>query len=359
MIIPDTMLAAVLMDRDTLALKEVETPQPGPADVLIKVEACAVCSSDVSLIAKPWPGQPPYGSFIPGHEYSGTIVALGDTVDEFNVGDRVAVEAHLGCLRCSNCRIGNYTACLNYGNTKKGHRANGFTTNGGYAQFVINHINTVYRIPDTLSFEEASLVTNLGCVLYGFETIGGYVVGDTVTVIGPGPLGLISVQVAKALGADQVFLVGTREARLKVGLETGADKIINVHEGDPIDIIKHETDGVGADLVIESSGAENALDMAIRLTKRMGKILLLGFPHEPVTADIAALGINNKFIYSARGEGWANCRRAISLLKQGKINLKPLVTHSFPLQEIHEAFRTFVQRIGGAIKVTVNPNSPL
>jgi L-iditol 2-dehydrogenase len=99
--------------------------------------------------------------------------AVGETVDEFSVGDRVAVEAHLGCLRCKNCRVGSYTACLNYGNRKKWHRANGFTTNGGFAQHVINHINTVHRIPDNISFEEAALITNLGCVLYGFETVGG------------------------------------------------------------------------------------------------------------------------------------------------------------------------------------------
>jgi len=357
MTIPDTMLAAVLMEPDKLELKEVQTPQPGPADVLVKVEACAVCSTDLRLISEIWQGQPPCGSFIPGHEYAGTVAALGDTVDEFKVGDRVAVEVHLGCLRCRNCRVGDYTACLNYGNSKKGHRANGFTTNGGYAQFVINHINTVHKIPDNISFEEASLIANLGCVLYGFEATGGYMIGDTVAVIGPGPLGLISVQVAKVLGADKVFLIGTRESRLKVGLETGADRIINVHEEDPIEIIKDETGGIGVDLVVESSGSKNGLDTSIRLTKRMGKILLLSFPHEPVTADIAALGRENKFIYTVRGEGWDNCRRGISLLHRGRVNLKPLVTHSFPLQEIHEAFRTFVERIGGAIKVAVKPNT--
>ena len=164
-------------------------PKPGPADVLIRVASCAICSSDLSLIAHPWPGQPPYGEFIPGHEYSGVIAAKGETVDEFRVGDRVSVEAHYGCGRCRNCRRGNYTSCLNYGKREKGHRANGFTTNGGYAQYVVNHVNTVYPIPDSVGFEEASLITNLGCVLYGFETIGGYIVGDQVAVIGPGPLG--------------------------------------------------------------------------------------------------------------------------------------------------------------------------
>ena len=204
--IPKTMKAAVLMGPNQLQVREIETPTPGPLDVLIKVEATAVCGSDVSLIAKPWEAQPPYGSFVIGHEYAGTIAALGETVDEFKVGDRVAVEASLGCGRCRNCRLGNYTACLNYGNLKRGHRANGFTTNGGFAQYALNHINTVHKIPDSVEFKEAALVTNLGCALYGFQTTGGYVVGDRVAVIGPGPLGLIAVAVAKALCAEKTFL---------------------------------------------------------------------------------------------------------------------------------------------------------
>ena len=351
--IPNKMKAAVLMGPNVLEVREVETPQPDPEDVLIKVEACAVCSSDVSLMAKPWKAQPPYGSFIPGHEYSGTVVALGKTVDEFRVGDRVAVEAHLGCMRCRNCRLGHYTACLNYG--KKGHRANGFTTNGGYAQYVINHINTVYPIPDPVGFEEASLITNLGCVLYGFETTGGYVVGDHVVVIGPGPLGLISVEVAKALCAEKVYLVGTRASRLQVGEALGADRIIDANQEDPVQVVLKETGGIGADLVIESSGGTEGPQTAIAMAKRMGKILLLGFPDEPVRADFSLLGKDNKHIYTVRGEGWANCGRAVSLLASGKVNLKRLVTHTFPIDNISEAFRTFKERIGGAIKVVVKP----
>jgi L-iditol 2-dehydrogenase len=352
--IPRKMKAAVLVAPNVLEIKEVDTPQPGPADVLIRVEACAVCSSDVSLMAKPWPAQPPYGSFTPGHEYAGTVVALGETVDEFKVGDRVAVEAHLGCMRCRNCRLGNYTACLNYG--KKGHRANGFTTNGGYAQFVINHVNTVYPIPDSVSFDEASLITNLGCVLYGFETTGGYVVGDYVAVIGPGPLGLIAVQVAKALCARRVVLIGTRASRLQIGDDLGVDRTIDIHQEDPVSVVLRETGEMGADLVIESSGGTEGPQTAIAMARRMGKILLIGFPNEPVSADFSVLAKNNKSIHTVRGEGRTNCGRAVSLLASGKVNLRRLVTHSFPLNQIAEAFKTFQGRIGGALKVVVLPN---
>ncbi len=354
--IPKKMKAAVLVGPNQLEIKEVETPSPGPQDVLIKVEACAVCGSDVSLMSKPWDGQPPYGSFIIGHEYAGTVAALGETVDEFKVGDRVAVEASFGCGRCRNCRLGNYTACLNYGNLKKGHRANGFTTNGGFAQYAANQINTVHKVPDSTEFDEASLVANLGCVLYGFQTIGGYVVGDDVVVVGPGPLGLVSVGVAKALCAGKVFLVGTRDSRLEVGKTMGADRLININKEDPGEVVRKETGGKGADLVVESSGASQGPQTALEIAKRMGKILLLGFPDEPVSANFSIMGQRNIHIYSVRGEGWANCARGVSLLEQGRISLKPLLTHSFPLAQVEEAFETYIQRIGGAIKVIVHPN---
>jgi L-iditol 2-dehydrogenase len=277
-------------------------------------------------------------------------------VDEFKVGDRVAVEASYGCGRCRNCRIGNYTACLNYGNLKRGHRANGFTTNGGFAQYAVNHINTVHKISDTIEFNEAALITNLGCILYGFQTIGGYVVGDQVVVVGPGPLGLISVGVAKALCAEKVFLVGTRDSRLEMGKTMGADRLININREDPIKVVREETSRIGADLVVESSGAVKGPQIAAEVSKRMGKILLVGYPEEPAAVNFSLLGMRNIHIYAIRGEGWANCTRAVSLLSQGRISLKPLATHSFPLNKIEEAFKTFTERIGGAIKVIVHPN---
>ncbi len=354
--LPEKMKAAVLVSPGVLALRDVETPRPGPADVLIRVASCAVCSSDVSLMARPWPGQPPYGEFIPGHEYSGVVAARGETVDEFQVGDRVAVEAHYGCGRCRNCRRGNYTSCLNYGKREKGHRANGFTTHGGFAQYVVNQVTTVHRIADSVGFEEASLVTNLGCVLYGFETVGGYVVGDQVAVIGPGPLGLIATGVARALCAGKVYLIGTRASRLQVGAAMGADLLIDVNQEDPVAAVRRETGGIGADLVVESSGTPAGLQAAIAMAKRMGKILLLGFPEEPVNTDFGSLARENKSIHTVRGEGWGNCGRAVSLLASGRVSLKPLVTHSFPLSQVEEGFRTFRNRIGGAIKVVVRPN---
>jgi L-iditol 2-dehydrogenase len=355
--IPKRMLAAVLMGPDRLAVGEVETPRPGFAEVLIRVEACALCGSDVSLIHEPWAGQPPYGEFVPGHEYAGTVAALGDTVDEVHLGQRVAVEAHLGCLRCLNCRRGDYTACLNYGNRDKGHRANGFTSNGGYAQYVVNHVNTVHPVADWVGFEEASLLTNAGCALYGLETLGSPVAGQTVAVIGPGPVGLVTVEVLKALGAGRVILVGTRRERLDLGRRLGADLTVLTGEADPAAVVSRETGGRGADVVIDCSGSPRAPQQAVAMVKRMGKILLLSIPHGRSEVDLGRVVKDNVEIYSVRGEGRANCRRAVSLLDTGRLDLKPIVTHTFPLHQIHRALETFVDRSTGAIKVVVKPNA--
>src|SRR5256712_9333412 len=147
------------------------------------------------------PDMPPYGEFIFGHEYAGDIVAVGRTVDEFKVGDRVVVEAHMGCRRCENCIRGLYTACLNYGNIKRGHRANGFTTNGGLAEYALNHVNTLFTRPVGVSNEETPVVLTPGHPLFRLENAGGLLPGVAVGGPGPGTHGSPGPQPPGAAGA--------------------------------------------------------------------------------------------------------------------------------------------------------------
>ena len=352
--IPETMRAAVLTARNEIQIRQVNVPVPGSGEVLLKVAACAVCSTDISLMDKPGPGQPDFGEFIPGHEYSGTIAAVGEAVDEVKIGDRVAVEVHYGCGRCLNCRNGNYTSCLNWGETEKGHRANGMTAPGGFAEYVVNHISTVYKIPDNVGFDEASLITNLGCVLYGFELTGGYIVGDTVAVIGEGPLGLLSAQVAKILGADTVWLAGLDDYRMGIAKELGIDRIIDVKTEDIVSLLK-KSFNTGVDLAVEASGSEPGMAAAFRIPKWTGKVLLLGIPSGEVSLDMHEFARGNKYLYTVRGEGRTNCRRAVSLLKNGRINLKSLISHKFGLGDIEKALTVHKTNGNNSIKVIVNP----
>ena len=298
---------------------------------------------------------PPYGEFIFGHEYAGEVVALGSTVDEFRVGDRVVVEAHMGCRRCENCIRGLYTACLNSGNMKRGHRANGFTTNGGLAEYALNHVNTLYRIPDGISYEEAVVVMTAGSPLYGLERAGGYFAGETVAVLGPGPIGLMALQLVKALGAVRVILTGTRPSRLALGKELGADVIVNSREQDPVAAVREATNGRGADVSIECAGGDDTFDQAIKMTKPGGRVILVAYYHGPVTADVSDAVRRNLTIYTERGEGGTSVGRALALLAAGRIRAKPLVSQIFPLTDVHRGFEVLEKRIGDPIKVIFHP----
>jgi L-iditol 2-dehydrogenase len=301
------------------------------------------------------PKMPPYGEFIFGHEYAGDVVACGKTVDEFQVGDRVVVEAHMGCRRCENCIRGQYTACLNYGNRARGHRANGFTTNGGLAPYAVNHVNTLYKIPDDVSYEEATVVMTAGSPLFGLQNAGGYFAGETVAVLGPGPIGLMAIQLVKALGATRVILTGTRESRLDVGRALGADVVVDSRKEDPVAAVMAATGDKGADLVIDCAGGDETFDQSIRMAKPGGKVLLVAFYHGPVTADIAHAVRRNVTIYTERGEGGTSVGRALALVAAGRMTAKPLITHRFPLSRVHEAMDVLEKRIGDPLKVVVMP----
>ena len=362
--VPRRMQAWVLDGPGALRLTEKPVPQPGAAEVLVRIGATAVCGTDLEVISHGPPalvegGLPFNKNFTPGHEYMGTVARLGPGVDEFDVGDRVAVEIHAGCGRCERCREGMYTACLNYGmnygDRDKGHRANGFTTDGGFAEYAVNHVNTLVRVPRDMSDEEATLIVTAGTAIYGLDVLGGLVAGQSVVVTGPGPIGLMGVGVAKALGADPVILTGVRRdrGRLAIGRRLGADEIVEVDSEDAIAAVMRVTRGRGAHYVLECSGAPNALNDAAHMVSRGGRICLVAFPHAPVPVDVARLVSNNIYVFGIRGEGRSATRRAAALMAQQRFPAKLLHTHTFPLHEVPTAIRYAAERIEDAIKVVV------
>jgi L-iditol 2-dehydrogenase len=353
--LPASMRAAVLFGPNDLRVVDKPVPRPGPGEVLVQVAMCGTCGTDLKLQSHPFPNQPPFGEFTLGHEWTGTVVALGDTVDEVCIGDRVAIEAHRGCGRCENCVLGMYTACLNYGNLAKGHRATGMTADGGFAEYAVHHVSALYKLPEGLSWEDAVLVTTAGTSLYGLDAVGGYIAGQSVVVIGPGPVGLMTTQACKALGADQVVLIGTRANRLELGARLGADHVVNVHEEDPVAAVRRLLGSHGADLVIEASGALDAPQQTVQMVKRGGKILFLAFYSQHVTFDLSTAIREDVTLYTTRGEGAGAVKRALSLARQGKIRGRDLVTHRFPLEDIQEGFRILREREGDPIKVVIIP----
>ena len=360
--VPASMKAWVLGNPDELKLVDKPVPQPGAAEVLVRIDAIAVCATDLEIIHSGPPaliqgGAPFNKNFTPGHEYMGTVVKLGPGVDEFDIGDRVTVEIHAGCGRCERCREGMYTACtnygMNYGDRNKGHRANGFTTDGGFAQFAINNINTMVHVPDDMSDEEATLVVTAGTAMYGLDVMGGLIAGQTVVVMGPGPIGLMGVGVAKALGAQPVILTGTRDNRLEIGRKLGADHVINVRNEDAVEAVKRITHGKGAHYVLECSGAPTAVNEAAHMLNRGGRICLAAFPHEPALVDVAYLVRNNIYLFGIRGEGKSATHRAAAFMAQKRFDAKLIHTHTFPLADVPTAIKYARERIDDAIKVVV------
>ena len=364
--VPESQKAWVLGNIGELIHTEKPVPVPGKAEVLVRIDAIAVCGTDIEVIYHGPPalvegGSPHNKNWTPGHEYMGTVVALGPGVDEYEIGNRITVEIHAGCGRCKRCREGMYTSCHNYGNnypnSDKGHRANGFTSDGGFCEYAVNNINTMVKISDQMSDEEATLVVTAGTSMYGFTELGGLVAGDSVVVTGPGPIGLLGVAVAKALGACPVILTGTRNNRLEIGAQLGADHVINVRDQNVVEKVRQLCGGVGADFVLECSGATNALNEAGKMVSRGGKICLAAFPSEQVSVDVMNIVANNIYIYGIRGEGKSGTKRAAALMEMKRFDATLIHTHSFHMDDLPEAIRYAKDRVEDAIKVVVK-NDP-
>jgi L-iditol 2-dehydrogenase len=353
--IPKTMKAAVLFDYGDLRVTEVPVPELEPGEVLVQVKAVAICGSDPGIINKGWQGQTPLGEFIPGHEFTGVIAATAPDVTEFEVGDRVAAEAHKGCARCINCIRGLYTICLNYGKPETGHRHYGFISKGAYADYMPIHVNALQKLPESISFEEGTVLTGVATVLYGYERIGWIIPGETVVVTGPGGVGMLSAACAKIMGAGRVIMTGTREERLALGRQMGVDDTINVKETNPVEAVMELTDGLGADVIAECTGKPGPVAEALHMVKKNGRITYNGVYHEPATIEINRIVQWNLLIAGPKAEGMANLERAIPLMADGRLDAKPIITHTFPLDEINQAFDTFINRIDGAMKVIVKP----
>jgi L-iditol 2-dehydrogenase len=354
--IPEKMKALVLPNAGAFEIREVVVPKPEPFEVLCRIGAVAICGSDPEIIHGGQAGYwPPYYPFTPGHEWAGEVVALGENVEGFNIGDRVAGEAWKGCGHCTACKAGRYNLCRNYGCTEAGMRHYGFRNQGAYAQYNAYSIKSIHRMPAQISFLEGSLVDTAGVSLHGIE-LTGLTAGGTVAVIGPGPIGLTAMRLAKAMGTSRVIAVG-RRSRLEAAGRLGADELVDIEKVDPVEAVRALTDNCGVDEVFEASGAEGTLSQAIRMVKPGGRIGLLGVPNEKVQEKIPFKYVCRNEIVIVGVKANPNVGgKIVSLIASGKLNVRDLITHTFPLDRFAEALDTFENRRNGAIKVVIEPN---
>ena len=349
----DKMKAVVMTAPKEYGIQEVEIPQPGYGEVLIRVKAVAICGSDPKLFEGLYlPAWPPAYPFIAGHEFSGEIVGLGEGVMGFSVGDRIAGEAHLGCYHCENCAVGLYNLCLNYGKPEQGHRHYGFINQGAYAEYAVYNARALSIIPENVSYDEAALLDTATTAFNGVTLAGIVPAGDSV-IIGPGPIGLFAMQFAKAMGSRTIVL--GRGARLEKAKALGADITIDISKENAVEAVNKVTNGRRADQVFECVGAEDTVAQAPLCVKRGGKVVLIGMPIKAeMNVPIKPLVMDQISVTGSRASSNA-FPKVLNMFSMGMVDAKSLITHKFPIEDIHEAVDTFYQRKDGVIKVVVHP----
>ena len=346
------MKALVLHDYGRFSVEEIPVPPVGPGEVLIRVYACGICGTDLKIIEGAYRGVWPEAfPFVLGHEWAGVVEAVGDGVRSLRVGDRVVGENHQGCGECPMCRQGRYNLCEARGPGERGHIVYGHNAPGAFAEYITRPEVLVHPIPDHVSFVEGALVNQAATAAHGVRR-ARVALGETVLVIGPGLMGLLSLQIAKAAGAARVVLVG-RGARLQLARELGADVCLDRESPTLVDDIRAATGGRGPDVVLECAGTPAAVQLAATAVRRGGRVALLGLtgkrPVELITDrwvldEIDVVGVRSSpNAYPA----------AIQLIASRRIQVGPLATHTYPLEAFDKALETFRDKRSGALRIIV------
>ncbi|MBI2583643.1 MAG: L-threonine 3-dehydrogenase [Candidatus Aenigmarchaeota archaeon] len=330
-----------------LEMTEAEVPQIGQNDVLVEVKACSLCGTDVHIYNwdHPWPDRikPPRTL---GHEVCGIVVEKGSNVTAAEVGDFISAESHIADNTCYQCRIGNSNICMNM-------KLLGVDINGSFAEYVSVPQQNIWKNPKSMPYEIATLQESMGNSVYTVEESN--VNGKNVVIFGAGPTGLFATGISRVLGASQIMVVVGTEFHARIAKQMGADIIINRHEQDVVKEIKSATDGIGADVVLEMSGAGDAIDQSLKSLRQGGQLTLLGLPLRPISIDwskdivlkdINIKGINGRKLWQT----WVTTSR---LLHSKRIDITPIITHKLPLEKYEEAIA--VAAAGQSGKVVMFP----
>ncbi|MET7866572.1 zinc-dependent dehydrogenase [Micromonospora taraxaci] len=333
-------------------IEDAPEPTPGPADVKIRVRACSTCGTDVKIsrfghhhIAPPR---------VMGHEIAGEITEVGGDVTGWQPGDRVQVIAAIPCGECAECRRGRMTVCPN-------QVSMGYHFDGGFAEYlVVPHnvlaVDGLNRIPEGLSFAEASVAEPLACVLNG-QNLAGVGEGDDVVVVGSGPIGCLHVRLARSRGAARVFLVDLNRERLDLAANlVQPDASICGAETDVVDAVLKLTEGRGADVVITATAAGVAQEQAVQMSARQGRISFFGgLPKDKpvISLDSNLVHYRELTIVGANGSSPEHNKEALRLIADGSVPVADLITHRLPLDRTLDAFGIVAR--GEAIKVTIEP----
>jgi len=337
-------VAKIERGKGNVALIDVPEPEAIPGHVVIEVQGAGVCGTDMHIYHDEYPSYPPV---ILGHEVAGVVAAVGDGVVTCAPGDRVTSEPYFyTCGRCAFCRDGLPNQCPH-------RRSIGSGVHGAFAKYVLVPAHSIHHLPASVSIRAGALTEPLACCVHALE-MTRVEPSDTVAVVGPGAIGLLAAQVVKAAGA-RVILLGTSadEERLALARSLGIDVTVNVQTEDALAVVNGLTDGLGADVVFECSGAEAGAQLALSLVRRRGYFAQMGLIGRPIRWDLEQvcykeIQVNGSF--ASVPSAW---RKALRLMETGQVQTTPLISHTLPIEGWQEAFDLFEAR--KSVKILFTP----
>ena len=353
--IDEDMDALVLTAPREFEIRRIAVPEPRDDEVLCEVDTTFICGTDPHIINGDFPGfWPKDFPFVPGHEWSGTVVKMGNRAEAlgWRKGDRVCAISHCGCGYCRNCLTGRFNICLNYGDETKGHRQYGHYTPGAYAQYMRTSIKSIYKIPETMELEYSACVDPLSIALYTLKRTR-LQPGEDILILGAGPQGLMAALCAAAMGAGRIIVAGSGQ-RLDKAIELGAIGL-NYHNCDVVDEVMRLTGGRGVSRICECAGTSKSIRQACLAASKGGVVSLIGIPHDEPSLPIKRIVMDEVELVGNRANP-NTAEEAIAMLAENRIDLKPLLSHRFPLADFAEALETYEMRKDGAIKIAIKPN---
>jgi L-iditol 2-dehydrogenase len=342
------MKAVVFYRPGDIRFEEVATPTSGPGEVLVRIGSALTCGTDLKTYRRGHPVIIKKTPALFGHEWAGTVEAVGDGVESVRRGDRVVGANSAPCHLCFPCRMGRVNLCedLQF-------------LNGAYAEYIRVPARIVQQnllpLPEHLSFAEAALVEPLACALHGIER-SGVRLGQTLCIFGAGPMGLLLTELAKRQGV-RVIMVGKGRFRLTKAAEAGADEILDAAQGDRVlgEVRRLSPEGRGADVTIEATGRPEVWEQAVEVTRKAGTVVLFGGCESGTSfrVDTRRMHYEELMLIGVFHHTPRHIREALGLLEQGLVNTKVLLTHQMALSSLPEAFELLAR--GEAIKVALTP----
>ena len=311
-----------------LSLEETEIPEPGYGEVLVKVGASGLCASDLHIIDGILPTVKT--NYIPGHELAGEIFKLGEGVNDWKIGQHIVASIDVTCNKCRYCLTGKTNLCRSL-------RRIGFEINGSHAEYAVVPVNNLFKISNSIPFEEAAIIPDaVVCMYHAMKNKGKVTAGDKVLILGVGGLGFQGIQIAKYFGAE-VFVTSRQDEKLKLAKEMGADHVINTRSTDIVEEIMELTEGEQCDVIFDNIGISESIDQCLKILRPGGKIVVVGYNDPTFTANYQEIVIREKEIIGIRGSNRQDLVETIKLVEKGIV--KPYVYKTYDWADINIALQ--------------------